>query len=58
MASKTLMRKLDINITGEQAHSIKCKTWSYKKRKKKKKKKNTKHNILFTIFRDKESIVC
>jgi len=52
------MRKLDINITGEQAHSIKCKTWSYKKRKKKKKKKNTKHNILFTIFRDKESIVC
>jgi len=38
IASKTLVRNLDINITGVQAHWIKYRTWSYKKMKKKKKK--------------------
>jgi len=35
-AFKVLMRELDINIIGKQAHWIKCTTWSYKKIKKKK----------------------
>jgi len=39
MASKTLVQKLNINITEEQAHWIKYRTWSHKKIKKKKKKR-------------------
>jgi len=36
MASKTLLRKLDIIITGEQTNClIKYRTWSYKKMRKK-----------------------
>jgi hypothetical protein len=31
MAYKTLVQRLDMNITGEQAHRIKWRTWSYKK---------------------------
>jgi len=30
-ATKTLVRELDINVTGKQARWIKCRTWSYKK---------------------------
>jgi len=33
---KTLMRKLDINLAGGQAHWIKYRIWFYKKKKKKK----------------------
>jgi len=33
-----LMRKLDIDITREEAHWIRYRIWSYKKMKKKKKK--------------------
>jgi len=32
------MRKLDINITGAEAHWMKYRTWSYKKKKKKRRK--------------------
>jgi hypothetical protein len=34
-ASRSLVRKLDMNITGEQAHWIKCRTRSCRKKKKK-----------------------
>jgi len=37
MASKTLVQKLDMDITGEQARWIKYRTRFYKKMKKKKK---------------------
>jgi len=30
---------LDINVTGEETHWMKYRTWSYKKKKKKKKRK-------------------
>jgi len=33
-AFKTLLRELDIKITGEQAHWIKYRTWPHKKMKK------------------------
>jgi len=33
----TLVRKMDVNITGEQAYWIKYRTWSHKKKKKGKK---------------------
>jgi hypothetical protein len=37
-ASKTLVQKFDIDITGGEACWIKYRTWSYEKKKKKKKK--------------------
>jgi len=39
MASKRLLRKLDINFAGEQVHWMKYRIWFYKRKKKKKKKK-------------------
>jgi len=39
MASEMLMRKLNIDIAGEQAHWLKCRTWFYKWMKKKRRRR-------------------